>query len=385
MENLGKFKGKKMSVTDKELYSVLEVDKNASSEEIKKSFRRLAMLYHPDKNKEDGAEEKFKEVSFAYNILSDAEKRKRYDAYGINGVEGDSSNYSDFSNFGGLGDIFDAFFQGTGQQQQSSSQGTDIEIELDITLEEVHTGIKKIVAYNRNIACSACGNSGQKKGTNLGTCQDCNGTGEIRRVERQLFGQFVNVMSCGPCQGQGQIVTDPCTECSGFGIRQDETNKEIDIPQGVRTGQRMRISSYGNSGIRGGGSGDLYLNFIVSEHNVFKRVEDNLIYELPVSIANALLGYQDEIPLINEKETYSLKFKPGVQHGEIFRLKNKGMPTLNSKHHGDLLIITNIIIPKKISKEEKKLVEQLGQTLKIKTKEIPEEISVLKKFGIKFE
>jgi molecular chaperone DnaJ len=372
-------------MTQKDLYLVLEIEKKSSAEEIKKSFRRLAMQYHPDKNKEDNAEEKFKEISFAYNILSDPEKRNRYDSFGIDGVSGDQANYSDFSNFGGLGDIFDAFFQGATNQKQSNLQGTDIAVELQISLEESHSGINKQVLYERNIFCKICKNTGQKEGTELGKCNECGGSGEIRRVERQLFGQFVNVMSCNMCTGQGKVVTDPCDACSGFGIKLDKTEKNIDIPKGIRTGQKIRVNNFGNSGIRGGTAGDLYIHLNIPEHETFKRVEDNLIYELPVSVPNALLGFEEGIPLINQEKTHEMKFKPGVQHAEVFRIKNKGMPKLNSSSYGDLIVIANIIIPKRISKDEKKLIDTLSQTLKIESKKIPEELSVLHKLGINFD
>ncbi len=373
-------------MTNKELYSILELTREASTEDIKKSFRRLAMQYHPDKNKDDDAEEKFKEVTFAYNILSDPEKKARYDSFGMEGVVNEGANFSDFSNFGGLGDIFDAFFQGTAStQKQTNLRGTDIAIELQVSLEEVHKGAKKTIHFEHNTACSKCKNTGQKNGAQLGECKECNGTGEIRRVERQLFGQFVNVMSCNMCTGQGKIVTDPCEDCSGFGIKLEESTKDIDIPKGIRSGQKIRISNQGNSGIRGGVPGDLYLHVNVNEHKFFKRIEDNLIYEMAISVPDALIGFEKNIPLINEEKEYKMKFKPGVQHGQLFRIKKKGMPGLNSNAHGELIVVANIIIPKKITNTQKKLIQELGNTLTLDSEQIPEELSVLNKFGVDFE
>ena len=373
-------------MTNKELYSILDLTRDASPEDIKKSFRKLAMQYHPDKNKDDDAEEKFKEVSFAYNVLSDPEKKARYDSFGMEGVVNDGTNYSDFSNFGGLGDIFDAFFQGTSNsQKQTNLRGTDIAVELQVSLEEVHEGANKTIKYEHNIACSACKNTGQKNGAQLGDCNECNGTGEIRRVERQLFGQFVNVMSCNMCTGQGKVVTDPCEKCSGFGIKLEESTKDLDIPKGIRSGQKIRISNQGNSGIRGGVPGDLYIHINVMEHETFKRIEDNLVYEMAISVPDAIIGFEKEIPLINEDKEHKMKFKPGIQHGQLFRIKKKGMPRLNSHSLGELIVVANIIIPKKITNEQKELIKELGGTLTVDLKKIPEELSVLNKFGVDFE
>lgn len=358
----------------RDYYEVLGVPRNATQEEIKKAYRRLAMQYHPDRNPENKeAEEKFKEAAEAYEVLSDPEKRRRYDQFGHEGMRGtDFREYTDINDifnafrdiFGGSGfggSIFDEFFGGgtqTRSRRSSSVQrGSDLRVKLKLTLEEIATGVTKKIKIKRYKKCSSCNGTGAERAGGYRTCPVCNGSGEIRHVSRSVFGQFVNITTCNNCGGEGKVISDPCRICGGEGRVQEEATVSFDIPAGVSTGNYLTIRGEGNAGRRGGSSGDLIVVVEELPHELFQRQGDDIIYELELSIPEAVLGGEIEVPTLTGKAR--LKLEPGLSPGKILRMKGKGLPNLNTKKNGDQLIIVNIYVPSKISAQERELLQSL--------------------------
>lgn len=358
----------------RDYYEVLGVPRNASQEEIKKAYRRLAMQYHPDRNPGDKeAEEKFKEAAEAYEVLSDPEKRRRYDQFGHEGMRGtDFREYTDindifnafrdiFSGSGFGGSIFDEFFGGgTSSRTRRSStvqRGSDLRVKLKLTLEEIATGVSKKIKIKRYKKCSSCNGTGAERAGSYRTCPVCNGSGEIRHVNRSVFGQFVNITTCNNCGGEGKVISDPCRICGGEGKVQEEATVSVDIPAGVSTGNYLTIRGEGNAGRRGGPSGDLIVVVEELSHELFQRQGDDIIYELELSIPEAVLGGEIEVPTLTGKAR--LKLEPGLSPGKILRMKGKGLPNLNTKKNGDQLIVVNIYIPSKISAHERELIQSL--------------------------
>ncbi len=357
---------------DPDLYGVLGVERSASSDEIKRAFRKLAMEFHPDRNKESGAEARFKQVNAAYEVLSDPDKRAKYDRFGLNGVNGGAQGFAGYEGFGGFGDIFDAFFRGTGQRRGGPQQGSDLRASLDITLEEAVFGAEKEIVFQRTERCLECKSTGQLNGDPRETCSECNGQGELRRVQQSLFGQFVNVTACPRCRGEGQIVTNPCPECRGAGAKRARVKRTVRIPGGVDDGSQIRIAGEGDAGMHGGASGSLYVELNVQEHEVFKRLDTNLVYDLPLNVAQASLGVELEVPTL-EGEQVALKLKPGVQPGEVHVIKGRGVPLLRGNGRGDLLVRTFVVVPSKLSKEQQELMRQLADSLGTPT--VPDDAS----------
>ncbi len=358
----------------RDYYEVLGVPRNATQEEIKKAYRKLAMQYHPDRNPGDKeAEEKFKEAAEAYEVLSDPEKRRRYDQFGHEGMRGtDFREYTDINDifnafrdiFGGSGfggSIFDEFFGGgtqTRSRRSSSVQrGSDLRVKLKLILEEIATGVTKKIKIKRYKKCSTCNGSGAEKSGGYRTCPVCNGSGEIRHVSRSVFGQFVNITTCSNCGGEGKVISDPCRICGGEGRVQDEATVSVDIPAGVSTGNYLTIRGEGNAGRRGGPSGDLIVVIEELPHELFQRQGDDIIYELELSIPEAVLGGEIEVPTLTGKAR--LKLEPGLSPGKILRMKGKGLPNLNTKKQGDQLIVVNLYVPSKISQHEKEIIQSL--------------------------
>lgn len=358
----------------RDYYEVLGVPRNASQEEIKKAYRRLAMQYHPDRNPGDKeAEEKFKEAAEAYEVLSDPEKRRRYDQFGHEGMRGtDFREYTDindifnafrdiFSGTGFGGSIFDEFFGGgTSSRTRRSStvqRGSDLRVKLKLTLEEIATGVSKKIKIKRYKKCSSCNGTGAERAGSYRTCPVCNGSGEIRHVNRSVFGQFVNITTCNNCGGEGKVISDPCRICGGEGRVQEEATVSVDIPAGVSTGNYLTIRGEGNAGRRGGPSGDLIVVVEELPHELFQRQGDDIIYELELSIPEAVLGGEIEVPTLTGKAR--LKLEPGLSPGKILRMKGKGLPNLNTKKNGDQLIVVNIYVPSKISAHERELIQSL--------------------------
>ncbi len=358
-------------MTKRDFYEILGVNKNSSQDEIKSAYRKLAMKYHPDRNPGDKeAEEKFKECAEAYEVLSDPEKRARYDRFGHQGVNqggyqgfGDIndifSRFSDiFGSFGG-GSIFDDFFGGgtSRRQRRQGVPGNDLKINLKLTLEEIAEGIEKTIKVKRFKQCSACNGTGAKTGSGYVSCQNCNGSGEIRQVSRSLFGQFVNVSECPHCGGEGRIIKEKCEACTGSGRVKSESTIKVNIPAGVSEGNYIPLRGQGDAGIRGGQTGDLYVYIQEEKHKYFQRVEDDIIYDLEISIPEAILGATVEVPTLDGKA--KLTIEPGTFAGTILRMDKKGIRHLNGYGRGSQLNRVNIYIPKKINSKEKEMLREL--------------------------
>jgi len=352
--------------TKRDYYEVLGVDRSASDEEIKRAFRKLAFKYHPDRNREDGAEEKFKEINEAYEVLSDPEKRASYDRWGHVGAEGFGRGFGrgfgDFDIFRGFGDIFDAFFGGTATATRRGPQrGADLRYDLTISFEEAVFGCEKEIEVRRIENCSRCHGVGSAPGSQPSRCPECNGTGQVRRVQRSAFGRFVNVTTCSRCRGDGRIITDPCPQCRGTGQEERTRRIVVDIPAGVDDGSQIRLSGEGNAGSRGGSPGNLYVALSVREHPLFKRRGDNILYDLPINFAQAALGDEVEVPTVDSPVI--LKIPPGTQSGKIFRLKEKGVPRLRGGGRGDQLVMIHVVTPESLNEEQRRLFKQLAKTL----------------------
>ncbi len=348
----------------RDYYEVLGIDRNATTEDIKKAFRNLAFKYHPDRNHEPEAEEKFKEINEAQEVLSDPQKRAAYDRYGhaAGGNGGFSSQGFEGFNMGGLGDIFEAFFGGTTTStRQAPQRGADLLHRVAITLEEAAFGTEKTFTLNRTEHCSVCQGIGSKPGTQPQRCPECNGTGQVRRVHQSMFGRFANVTPCTRCRGEGKIITDPCPQCRGTGRERYQRTLSVKIPGGVDDGSRIRLSGEGEAGMRGGSSGDVYIDISVSEHKLFVREEDNLIYELPVNFVQASLGIEMDVPTIDGMA--KLKVPSGSQNGAVFRLKGKGVTHLRGGGRGDQMVHLKVVIPKSLNKRQRELLEELGRTM----------------------
>ena len=352
-----------MAKVKRDYYEVLGIERSANDEDIKKAFRRLAFQFHPDRNKDEGATEKFKELNEAYEVLSTPDKRQKYDRFGHAGLEGASFNQDFNSGFDGFGDIFDAFFGGMGAtaNRNGPAQGSDLQQDVVLTLENAATGVERDIKVLRVENCSVCKGSGAKPGTQTTRCPDCNGTGQVKHVQQSFFGRFVNITACPRCRGEGRIVSDPCPQCRGSGKEKINRTLTIKIPAGVADGNQLNIGGAGDAGNKGGSAGDLYLNITVLPHQVFKRHEDDILYELQVNFAQAALGDEVDVPTLNGK--VKVKIPAGAQHGKTFRLKEKGIPHLRGSGRGDEVLILKIVTPERLTKEQKKLFEELARSL----------------------
>ncbi len=342
----------------RDYYEVLGIDRNATGEDIKKAFRKLAFQYHPDRNNENGATEKFKELNEAYEVLSSPDKRATYDRFGHAGSDSGIGQ-----GFEGFGDIFDAFFGGMNAtvNRQGPRQGNDLQQSVTLTLEEVAFGCDKEVNISRIENCSMCHGTGSKPGTRPVKCPVCNGSGQVRRVQQSLFGRFINVTTCDRCHGEGQIITEPCPQCRGSGRERFNRTLTITIPPGADNGSQLRLTGEGDAGIRGGPAGDLYLNISVSPHKIFTRESDDIYYELTVNFAQVALGDEVEVPTLNGKAR--IKIPSGTQTGKLFRLKDKGIAHLRGGGRGDEVVRLKVETPEKLTKEQKKLFEELARSL----------------------
>jgi len=369
-------------MSKRDYYEVLGVSKSSSADEIKKAYRKKAIQYHPDKNPGDAvAEEKFKEAAEAYEVLSNPEKKQRYDQFGHAGVGssaagggggfgGGFSNMEDiFSHFG---DIFGGHFGGGGfggsqRGGRRVNKGTNIRVKVKLNLEEIANGVTKKIKINKFVACDTCNGSGAKGGeAGKSTCSTCHGTGQVTRVQRTILGQMQTRSTCPTCGGEGSMVIDKCPACNGEGIVKKEEIISIDIPAGVGEGMQLSVSGKGNAARRGGINGDLLVVIQEIEHPELIRDEDNLIYNLNLSIPDAVVGTAVEIPTITGK--VKVKIDAGTYHGKILRLRGKGLPDVNGYGKGDLLVHISVYIPKNISKEDKKIMEKLSQSESFKPK-----------------
>ncbi len=348
--------------TKRDYYEVLGIARNATDEEIKRAFRKLAFKHHPDRNREDGAEERFKEVNEAYEVLSDPDKRAAYDRFGHSGAEGFFGRGFEGFGFGGFGDIFDAFFGGaTTATRQAPQRGADLHYGITISLEEAAFGCQKEINISRTENCSLCHGIGCKPGSQPNRCPNCNGTGQVRRVQRSIFGRFINTTTCSQCHGEGRIITEPCPQCRGTGKEKRQRSILVKIPAGVDDGQRIRLSGEGQAGAKGGSSGDLYVTLSFEPHEFFTRDGDNILYELPINFAQAALGAEVEVPTLDGKT--KLKVPAGSQTGKVFRLKAQGIPHLYRSGRGDQLVSLLVVTPEKLTEKQRQLLEELANSL----------------------
>lgn len=359
----------------RDYYEVLGVDKSTSADDIKKAYRKLALKYHPDRNPGDKeAEEKFKEAAEAYSVLSDPDKKARYDQFGHAGVDGQGGfggqgmNMNDiFSQFGSIfGDIFGGGggfggFGGFGGGQQGGrrnvARGTNMRIKVKMTLEEIDKGVEKKVKLNKYVSCPTCGGTGAK-GNAYETCSHCHGQGYVTEIRRTILGQMQTQSVCPHCGGDGKIIKDKCTTCHGDGIVKQDEIVTINIPAGVSDGMNLQMSGKGNAAPRGGVPGDLIIQIEELPHDVFERQESNLYYNALITFAEAALGATIEIPTLTGK--VKVKIDPGTPSGKVLRLKGKGLPDINGYGRGDLLVSVNVWVPKKLSKDEKELLAKMA-------------------------
>ena len=361
----------------RDYYEVLGVDKNASADEIKKAYRKLAVKYHPDKNPGDKeAEEKFKEAAEAYSVLSDADKKARYDQFGHAGVEGAGPDFS--GGFGNLNDILNDLFGGAfgggfggfggfgggfggnrgGRQQQRVYRGRDIRVRVKLTLEEIAKGVEKEISIEKSVPCSECGGKGAKNSSDIKTCPGCNGTGQVQRVVNSFLGQTVTYSTCQQCGGEGKIISNPCRHCNGTGLVRKRETIKVNIPAGVEAGMQLTVHGEGHAAKNNGINGDLLVVIEEQEHPDFKREGNNLYYTKIISVIDAMLGTEVDIPCLDGN--YRIKIDAGTQSGTVVRLRNKGLPSVNGYGGtGDMYVKIAVWIPKKLEKEDKAIIESL--------------------------
>jgi molecular chaperone DnaJ len=352
-------------MAQRDYYEILNINRNASSEEIKNSFRNLARKYHPDVSKEPDAEEKFKECNEAYAILSDNEKRAAYDRYGHAGVNG-MGGMPDFTTVD-FSDIFEEFFGfggmggGGSRRKNAPRRGADLSYAVTLEFDEAVFGIDKDIEITRDETCSTCRGNGSEPGTSPTTCSNCAGRGEVRQVRQTFLGSMVQVTTCPTCQGKGTIIQSPCKVCRGSGLERKSTKKLVHIPAGVDNGTQIRLAGEGQPGLNGGPVGNLYIEIRVKPHKFFRRRQNDIQLDLNINIAQATLGSEIDVPTLEGKE--KLVIPPGTQPGRIFKLKGQGVPHIRSSARGDQLVIIGVDIPSQVSPEQRVLFEKLAETL----------------------
>ena len=351
-----------MATTERDLSEVLGVARGASDAEIKRAFRKLAQQWHPDVNKDPEAPARFKEASEAYQILSDPERRQRYDMFGRAGVDGGPAG-AGFEGFGGFSDIFDAFFGGaaSGSVRRGRPQpGSDLRYDLRITFEEAVKGTEKEIDFRSLARCETCSGSGAKPGTQATTCRQCDGRGEVRSVRQTMLGQMVNVSACPRCRGEGKIIEDPCPTCHGEGRVEGKRTLRVSIPAGIDEGHQIRLTNEGEVGPRGGPPGSLYVAVHVAPHPSLRREGTELYYEARISIAQAALGTTISVPTVDGEE--EVEIKPGTQPDTAIRLRGKGVPHLRrAGSRGDLHVLVDVEVPRKLTKKQRELLEQFAR------------------------
>jgi len=365
----------------RDFYEVLGVSKDASADDIKKAYRKLARKYHPDLNKDNPeAAEKFKECSEAYSVLSDDQKRAQYDQFGMaafeNGGPGGAGGFSGFEGFGGFGaggfgngmeDIFDMFFGGAGgrrgsQADKGPQRGSDLRFDLNLTFEEAAFGVEKEISLYRDETCDHCHGNGAEPGSKVETCQDCHGTGQIRVVQNTMLGQMQTVRPCPKCHGEGKIISDPCHECHGTGTLKKQKSLKVKVPAGVADGSRLRVASEGAAGAKGGPNGDLYVYLFVKPHKFFERDGNDVYCEVPINIVQAALGAEIEVPTLDGKVV--MKVPEGTQPGRVMRLRGKGIPRLRGTGRGDQLVRIKVVVPTKLTERQKAVLRNFADVAK---------------------
>jgi molecular chaperone DnaJ len=352
----------------KDYYEVLGLSKDASEKDIKSAYRKLAMKYHPDRSDASDAEERFKEISEAYAVLSDSDKRRQYDQFGHAGINSQYSqedlfrgvNFEDLLRgfgFGGAGEsIFDMFFGGG--RRHGPARGRDLRYDLNLTLEQAAAGLETTIEVPRAESCPTCKGSGAKPGTSPVTCSQCRGTGQVTRAQNTPFGQMITSTTCPRCGGRGQTISNPCGDCAGTGRVRRTRKINVKIPPGVEDGQHLKLRGQGDAAPPGGEAGDLYVFLNILPHPLFQRMESDLLYDMPLSITQAALGFEAEIPTLNGKAR--MKIPPGTQTGSIFRMKGKGMPRLHGMGNGDMHIRIKVKTPTALTARQRQLLEELA-------------------------
>ena len=348
----------------RDYYEILGLQRNASNDEIKGAFRKLARQYHPDVSQEDNAEERFKEINEAYGVLSDDQKRAAYDRYGHAGVQG-TGGMPDFTV--DFADLFEEFFGmgGFGRSSQRSRnmprRGADLQLRLELTFEEAVFGLEKEIEFTRDEICATCQGKGAEPGTDPVRCTTCNGSGEVRQVRQTILGSMVQVSTCPTCNGAGETISTPCHTCNGRGQERKTRKKIITIPAGVDDGNQIRLAGEGQPGTNGGPHGNLYLLINVKPHKFFKRRNTDILLDLDINVAQATLGADVPIPTVDGEDI--LRIPNGTQPGKVLRVRGKGVPHLRGSGRGDQLVVINIAIPKHLSNEQRELFEQLANSL----------------------
>ena len=364
-----------MAENKRDYYEVLGVDKNASDDELKRAYRRLAKKYHPDANPDNKAEaeKKFKEVNEAYEILSNKEKRQMYDTYGFDGPAGfgggaggySYSGFGDFGDFGDLGDIFSSFFGGgrrTTRNSRGPQKGSDLKASISITFEESFLGVEKEISLNRNEDCSSCGGTGAEKGTKPETCSTSGGIGKVRQTVTTPFGQMATQKVCPACGGKGTTIKTPCPDCKGNGYIRKSVKIKVKIPEGIDDGQTIVLKGEGEPGKNGGPRGDLYIVIKVKKHSIYSRQSEHVLCDIPITFTGATLGTEIEIPLVDgTKEKY--KIPAGTQTGTKFTIKNRGFKSLSGNWRGDFVFTVVVQVPKKLTNKQRELLVQLAETM----------------------
>lgn len=357
--------------TKRDYYDILGVDKNADAQAIKKAYRKLAMKYHPDRNPDNKeAEEKFKEVNEAYEVLSDENKRRTYDQFGHEGVNGQGGfggqgfggqGFGGFEDIFGdvFGDIFGGGFGNSRTRRRSPERGSDIRHSINISFEEAAFGKKTSIKLNRSEECSECNGSGAKVGTSKKTCPTCNGAGEVRTVQRTPFGNIASSRICSTCEGEGEVIESPCPKCSGRGSTRKVKTIEVDIPAGIDDGQMIKLSGQGEIGNKGGPRGDLYLVINVERHPLFTREGTDIHFEMPITFVQAALGDEIEVPTLDGKVKY--KVPEGTQTGTVFRLREKGIPRIRGNSRGDQYVKVVVDVPKKLNESQKDILREFAK------------------------
>ena len=377
----------------RDYYEVLGVDKNATADDIKRAYRKLAVKYHPDKNPGNKeAEEKFKEAAEAYSVLSDSDKKMKYDQFGHAGVDGAGPDFS--GGFGNLNDILNDLFGGAfgggfggfggfgggfggGQRRERVYRGRDIRVRVKLTLEEIAKGVEKEISIEKNVPCPDCGGRGARNSSDIKTCPACNGTGQVQRVVNSFLGQTVTYSTCQQCGGEGKIISNPCHTCNGTGLVRQRESIKVKIPAGVEAGMQMTVQGEGHAAKNNGINGDLLVVIEEQEHPDFRREGSNLLYTKVISVVDAMLGCEVEIPCLDGKQ--KIRVEPGTQSGTVTRLRGKGLPSVNSYGTGDLYVKFAVWIPKKLTKEEKALFESMRQNENLKPNPTKEDKSFFEK------
>jgi molecular chaperone DnaJ len=360
-----------MATAKRDYYEVLGIVRSATTDDIKKAFRQKARQYHPDVNKEEGAEAQFKEISEAYEVLIDDDKRSAYDRFGHAAVSGaggaGGQGFDPFQGFGSFSDIFETFFTSAsaggaaGTKPRRAQRGSHLAYRMTVEFEESIFGTEKEVEIPRLATCPKCSGSGAEPGTDTVVCPQCNGRGETRRTQQSIFGQFVSVVPCDRCGGEGKVVSTPCTECRGEGRIRETRKLAVKVPAGVDDGAQIRLSGEGEAGPKGAPSGDLYIEINVKPHKVFKRDGNDLLLDLNVNMAQAALGAEIQVPTL-DGEPATVKVASGTQSGKVVRVKGLGVPYLRGTGRGDLMVKVTVQIPTNLNEEQKRLLRDLART-----------------------